>query len=393
MVGATFPVRIVYGDRAAYAKGGLVDAALAVKRAGRHGDTEIIHINKAELAELKRQWGEPTINPETGMPEFFLGKIGKALKKVAKVALPIASVAANFIPGVGPLVSAGLGAAGGLINGGGIGGALAGAAPGLLNGGMNQLTGGSFGPAQTIGGRPAAAPQVQAAQTAGVAAPTTPTGMEMPGQNGLTQQPQVPQKKPNFFNQDSLGIGIKNKHIMLGGLLGGALLSGGKKNKGGAEQTASDFFGSGVSGVGGPLSGTAGTVGSFGGGTNRTLNQRPMEDYYKAGSLPEYEYFKYAEGGDVEARGPSGQGSLAVKGVVEGVGDGRADTVDALLSDGEYVFDAESVALLGNGSNKAGAKALDSFRVNLRKHKGKNLAKGSFSVKAKSPEAYLRKAG
>ena len=74
---------------------------------------------------------------------------------------------------------------------------------------------------------------------------------------------------------------------------------------------------------------------------------------------------------------------------VEGAGDGRDDQIPALLSDGEYVIDAETVALLGNGSNKAGAELLDSFRVNVRKQKGKKLARGEFSDNAKRPEHYM----
>jgi hypothetical protein len=74
---------------------------------------------------------------------------------------------------------------------------------------------------------------------------------------------------------------------------------------------------------------------------------------------------------------------------VEGAGDGRDDKIPALLSDGEYVIDAETVALLGNGSNKAGAELLDSFRVNVRKQKGKKLARGEFSDNAKRPEHYM----
>jgi hypothetical protein len=52
-------------------------------------------------------------------------------------------------------------------------------------------------------------------------------------------------------------------------------------------------------------------------------------------------------------------------------------------------MDAETVALLGDGSPKAGAKKLDDLRVKVRKHKGKKLAQGRFSANAKSPEAYL----
>ena len=73
-----------------------------------------------------------------------------------------------------------------------------------------------------------------------------------------------------------------------------------------------------------------------------------------------------------------------------GAGDGRSDSIDAKLSDGEYVIDAETVALLGNGSTKAGAAMLDQMRQGIRQQKGKALAKGNFSPNAKSPLAYMK---
>jgi hypothetical protein len=77
---------------------------------------------------------------------------------------------------------------------------------------------------------------------------------------------------------------------------------------------------------------------------------------------------------------------------IGGGADGRSDDVNAVLSDGEYVMDAESVAMLGNGSSKAGAAKLDQMRSKLRQHKGKNLASGKISPNAKSPLSYLRRA-
>ena len=79
----------------------------------------------------------------------------------------------------------------------------------------------------------------------------------------------------------------------------------------------------------------------------------------------------------------------AVSRFAQGAGSGRADTIDAKLSDGEYVIDAETVAMLGDGSNKQGAKLLDAMRQNIRSHKGKALSKGKFSPNAKSPLSYL----
>jgi hypothetical protein len=54
---------------------------------------------------------------------------------------------------------------------------------------------------------------------------------------------------------------------------------------------------------------------------------------------------------------------------VKGKGDGQSDDIPAMLADGEYVFDADTVAQLGNGSSDAGAKLLDHFRESLREHK------------------------
>lgn len=72
-----------------------------------------------------------------------------------------------------------------------------------------------------------------------------------------------------------------------------------------------------------------------------------------------------------------------------GHGDGTSDGIDAKLSGGEYVMDAGTVATLGNGSNEAGARALDQLRARVRKHAGKQLVKGKQFMKAKAPQAYL----
>jgi hypothetical protein len=75
---------------------------------------------------------------------------------------------------------------------------------------------------------------------------------------------------------------------------------------------------------------------------------------------------------------------------VRGPGTGRSDSIPAQLSDGEYVLTAEDVALLGDGSNEAGARRLDEFRAQLRKHKGGALSRGKISPNAKAPMQYLR---
>lgn len=85
-----------------------------------------------------------------------------------------------------------------------------------------------------------------------------------------------------------------------------------------------------------------------------------------------------------------GGGLNQVARFARGSGSGRADTINARLSDGEYVMDAETVAMLGDGSSDEGARRLDAMREQLRKHKGRALAKGKFSPNAKSPLSYIK---
>ena len=60
-----------------------------------------------------------SINPITGMPEFgWLKKTFKSVKKVAKKVAPIIGPLANFIPGVGPLLSAAIAAGTTKLSGG-----------------------------------------------------------------------------------------------------------------------------------------------------------------------------------------------------------------------------------------------------------------------------------
>jgi hypothetical protein len=108
----------------------------------------------------------------------------------------------------------------------------------------------------------------------------------------------------------------------------------------------------------------------------------------------------FAEGGDIGGNIPiqtnpnipqiNGRNDYREGGnYVEGPGDGQSDDIPAMLADGEYVIDAETVAQLGNGSNKAGAKILDEFRENIRSHK-RSAPTHKIPPKSKSALAYLK---
>jgi hypothetical protein len=74
---------------------------------------------------------------------------------------------------------------------------------------------------------------------------------------------------------------------------------------------------------------------------------------------------------------------------VTGPGDGQSDDIPAMLADGEFVFPADVVSALGNGSTKAGSdklyKMMHSIRARARKAHPKSLP-----PPAKSPLEYLR---
>lgn len=83
-----------------------------------------------------------------------------------------------------------------------------------------------------------------------------------------------------------------------------------------------------------------------------------------------------------------GGGSSASR-YVQGGTSGQSDKIPALLSDGEYVFDADAVSALGDGNNAAGAAALDQMRQNIRKHK-RSAPPTKIPPKAKKPEQYMK---
>lgn len=136
---------------------------------------------------------------------------------------------------------------------------------------------------------------------------------------------------------------------------------------------------------------------------SRTQTPMAQDAYYTYGqSGPEHQFFSQPTMGTTpEPTGPPdvrtptigprlpGLRVLHDGGGVSGPGTGRSDEIPAQLSDGEYVIDAESVALLGDGSSEAGAKKLDQLRERIRQHKGKALAKGKFSPDSKEPEEYM----
>jgi len=74
---------------------------------------------------------------------------------------------------------------------------------------------------------------------------------------------------------------------------------------------------------------------------------------------------------------------------VEGKGDGTSDDITAMLADGEYVFSADVVSALGNGSNKAGAQVLDKT-VEAIRSRARSAPPDKLPPDAKSPLEYMQ---
>lgn len=174
-----------------FAEGGLATLrpiTEAIRQQGRYGDTMLAHISPREAMVLKEMGGSGTINPYTGLPEFFLKKlfkgVGKALKKVGKAVKKFASskigrivttMALAFVLGPAAATALGVsstvgvaavsgfvGSAGSTLLGGGnlkdalkagaIGGLTAGAGAGVF-GGAGAFKAGSYTGPTTIGGQ------------------------------------------------------------------------------------------------------------------------------------------------------------------------------------------------------------------------------------------------
>ena len=201
---------------------------------------------------------------------------------------------------------------------------------------------------------------------------------------------------------------LENALKVLGALGAGSAMAGGTTGGGGGlgkyDTSGGASFGAGLTPV------------QFG---RKQLS--PDIDYYTYATRPEAKFFEYntqlaqptqpgpvvptpvepsgvitqAAGGYVDENMTGGLIGYAKGGdakperYVDGPGSGREDLIPAMLSDGEYVIDAETLALLGDGSTKEGARRMDQFRAKIRQHKGRALSRGRISPNAKSPEKYM----
>ena len=391
------------------AKGGLAGQAKNVANAGVGGDTMVVHINKDEYHQLCKEWGEPTINPNTGMPQFtpfwkqsWFAPVA-ALAGTALMATGVGSAlggallgdAAGTLGGTTLAAETGIAGLGSATVGTLAGNAALGAGVGALTGGTKgALTGGLLSGIGTVGAS-ALGNYLGAANTYSAAPAQTMA-------DGTPAEVPTPTPRPEGLGNTS-GTGWATPTAPATSSSGSSgLMSGLTNYLTDPNKMAAAAVGLGaLAGSGGPSSSSAVAAAptspvSTDPNLTARLNTAPEQririqqpiDYYNYGYKPEPLYYQPQSAvpqSNVVAAARGGPLSRAVT----GPGTGRSDSIDAKLSDGEYVIDAETVALLGDGSSKAGAAKLDQFRANIRKQKGKALSKGKISPDAESPDRYL----
>jgi len=351
-------------DMTPFAKGGLVEVAQELRDKGRMGDSILAHISPDEARLLKSMGGAGTINPETGLPEYF------KLKSLLKFVGPAIGIATG-----NPLLGALAGGVGGAVGGGGLAGGLMGALGGGLSGatspGLQMFGGKGFGDMLGV-----------AKQAFGMGGDMISGGggndvmMGSSGDDKLNGQMSYPVK--GYELGKSGGSGLSTKDMML---LGGAGLAaaGAFANKDQAKKNMKMLKEQQAEQQAKQDEENKSFRSLMESQPTRTFTPAPA-DYYTYGNRPEWNY--YGNYGALQM--PERQ--FAAGGYVgqAGMGGGQDDTIPARLSNNEYVIPADVVAHLGDGTPKEGARKLDGMVGKVRKHKA---VKGH-PPKAKSIKQY-----
>jgi hypothetical protein len=436
----------------AFKNGGLARAANSVKSAGRGGDDVLLHINPQEYQFLQHVWGEPSTNPHTGLPEYGLfSKLKKALKfeafNVKGIVKDIAKNPQRLLTGaVDPLGTKISNKMFGThykpaVNQ--LGGATEqrfrdAEAKGMDTGMARNLHKVAGAVAGFYGGN-------ALGNLASTGLGNLAEGLQYTA-DANTLSPVVTSAKYTGDTADFISPVVTQSQQLAATQAGRAAANAAADSNlvGSLAQTganAAQYGSNALSGLGdkaidyakqpknwaniAKAAGALGALGASGGDAAAppemptspglkilpfgreqadqnfdwyTYGQGPEQKFYNGNVLPTFDPSTEEEkpggkhGGSFSGEDGSGAGAGASGswGYVRGPGTGRSDSIDAKLSNGEYVLTAEDVALLGDGSSEAGAKRLDEFRTSLRKHKGGALSKGKISPNAKSPMAYLK---
>jgi hypothetical protein len=422
-----------------------------IQRYGRNGDTELAHINPIESHILKSLGGSGTINPATGLREYsFWKKPWKAIRSV--IGGGAGAVIGNMIaPGIGGIIGGALGqgaqhaargksALSGALKGAGMGAALPSVASGLGWGASKLGASGLGSSLSNYGSTNAILPALGMGSSSGSsgffglggsnpyvsgglsAATALSSGMGggVPPQYGQYPQMQYP-GYPYVDNRgflEKFGDNAKDYLTQPGNLLTlgtvAAQYAGRQKPKS-PEKIAEEErrYRNASRKTIAEVEADEALETARADLQKKQKNKRLEEDIKNMGSVkrrvvsPEEfartgRWLEYEddEGRPLRMKGGGSAHSpyaylteeiyspLSPIGYLSGDSGGQDDLIDAKLSDGEYVFDASTVSDLGDGNNAAGARKLDMFRENIRRHK--RGGKVNLPPRSKSLENYLR---
>ena len=370
-----------------YAEGGDVGRGLGsiamkgyaqeMAQKGRFGDTMLAHISPEEAQMLQAAGGAGTINPETGLPEYFSWR--KLLKNVAKVTPFIVP----FIPGLGLAAKA-------LISGvaGGLGGQKGfDFKRGLMSGLMSYGIGSA---AQNLGLTSGAAPTGAEAAAAGAGAAPIPSEIGSYEQFATKNLPQVTEAITGGVGDPSTlqlqtAMPTPSTDIQYQGYVS-------PTERMGAAPTPQSFTDKLTAGLekaqtvldkpidtlyAVPMAVcSAAMVSEEDKYAQAVAAQKAEEERKKRLGLEVFLRSNFAGGGDIAAMVAGGAtGPANEPRTINGAGDGMSDSVpatiegvqEARLADGEFVIPADVVADLGNGSSNAGSKKLYAMMDRVRK--------------------------
>lgn len=374
-----YPASSSADDEPKFARGGLAQAAQQVASAGRHGDTELVHLGPAEVKILDQIFGPSTRNPETGYPEHF--NFGNFLKSIIP---SVAGIVTRSLTGGNDLAGA---AVTGLTSK-----LLGGSTTDALTGAALQYGGGKL--AQGLGGSGSFLDNITGPVTDFNNLGTGPIQSALTGDGYNPSSVPVPLEKPPVPGSDSYGTtapldASSSTYQPQGGASGLLNIA---KNALTSTPTLLAVGAGALNEARNPGTTAASTAAPSPNGPANPYSSEPLKrdkneyqgDYYTYGMRPQFSFFTPVNAPPAlkAARGGLAQGGGALNG-----GDkGQADTIPAKLSDGEFVIPADVVADLGDGNNEAGAQQLYGLMDSVRSHKA---VKGH-PPKAKSISAYLQ---
>jgi hypothetical protein len=390
---------------------------------GRGGDTILAHINPQEAALLKSLGGSGTINPKTGLPEYFgigdiFGKKGLLRKTVADdllgintsqgtglagsiinnpILAPIAGAGLAMIPGVGPMLAAGMV--------GGFTGIQSGSLKNGLMAGLGAYGGASLANSFGVGaGAGAGADPLAGTFSSGTTAPienrllsdatTRAAGlgsdvMYGSGAGSAAGSASSPGFLDKFMKAPLSTLGGGNPYIGAGVAalpVMAAISKGQKTPMPTLDSVTPDSYIRPYRLTRKPNTEPYSGVGE----------RRYFDDTWEA--LTPYKAGKTTTGatGGVVAFNQGGLGSLGGYSdggrLLRGPGDGVSDNIPATignrqparLADGEFVVPARIVSEIGNGSTEAGARKLYAMMDRVQRARRKTVGKNKVATDTKA---------